>query len=90
MLYLYSKCTFLRRNQKRYTSCMRHTLGVGRPSLGAKLGLADDFLPNFFPVTPPGNGIVVRGYRDLLETGFKVGENSASAKISCRRNFDKK
>ncbi len=53
---------------------MRYTLGAGRPSLGAKLGLPDDFLPNFFPMTPPGNGTVGRGYRDLLETGFKVGE----------------
>jgi hypothetical protein len=49
------------------------------------LGLADDFLPNFFPLTPLGNGTVGRGYRDLLETGFKVGENSPSAKIPCRR-----
>ena len=61
----------------------------GRPSLGAKLGLADDFLPNFFPMTPPGNGTVGRGYRDLLETGFKVVEILPSAKIPCRRNFDK-
>jgi hypothetical protein len=62
----------------------------GRPSLGAKLGLADDFLLNLFPMTPPGNGTVGRGYRDLLETGFKVGENSPSEKIPCRQNFDKK
>ena len=53
-----------------YTSCIRFTLCAGRQSLGAKLGLADDFLPNFFPMTPPGNGTVGRGYRDVLETGF--------------------
>jgi hypothetical protein len=68
---------------------VRYTLGAGRPSLGAKLGLADDFLPNFFPMTPPGNGTVGRGYRDLLETGFKVGENSPSAKTRGWRNFEK-
>ncbi len=71
----------------RYTSCVRYTLGAGRPSLGAKLGLADDFLLNFFPMTPPGNGTVGGGYRDLLETGFKVGENLPSVKIPCRRKF---
>ena len=59
---------------------MLYTLGTGRPSLGAKLGLADDFFPNFFPMTPPDNGTVGRGYRDLLETGFKVGENSPPPK----------
>ncbi len=65
-------------------------LNFGGPSFGAKLRLADDFLPIFFPMTPPGNGPVGRGYRDLLETGFKVGENSPSAKIPCYQNFDKK
>jgi hypothetical protein len=44
-----------------YTSCVRYTLGTGRPSLGAKFGLADDFLPNFFPMTPPGKGTVGNG-----------------------------
>ncbi len=60
---------------------MCYTLGAGRPSFRAKLGLADDFLPNFFPMTPPGNGTVGRGYRDLLENGLK------SAKIRCRQIF---
>ena len=69
---------------------MCYTLRIGGQSFRAKLGLADDFLPNFFPMTPPGNGTVGRGYRDLLETGFKVGENSPLAKIPCRRNFHKK
>ncbi len=64
----------------RYTSCVRYTLCAGRPSLGAKLGLADDFLPNFSPMTPSGNGTVGRGNRDLLETGLNVGKNSSSAK----------
>jgi len=53
----------------------------GRPSLGSKLGLADDFLLNFFPMTPPGNGTVGRGYRVLLATWLK------SAKIRRRRKF---
>ncbi len=75
--------------------CLLRDFVRGRPSLGAKLGLADDFLPrrcflpNFFPMTPPGNGTAGRVYRDFLETGFEVGENSPSAKIPCRRNFDK-
>ncbi len=29
-----------------------------------------------FPITPPGNGNVGLGPRDLSEFGFKVGENS--------------
>ncbi len=72
----------------RYTSCVRYTVGAGRPSLGAKLGLADDFIQKIFLMTLPGDGTVGRGYRNLLETGFKVGENSPSAKIPCRQNFD--
>ena len=47
-----------------------------RPSLGAKLGIPDEFPPNCFPITPPRNGNIGNGYRDLLESGFKVGENS--------------
>ncbi len=35
------------------------------PSLGAKLGLADDFSQKIFPITPPGNGNVGMGPRDL-------------------------
>ncbi len=81
---------FLRRNQNALYFVSALYFVRGRPSLGAKLGLADDFLLNFFPMIPPGNGTVGRGYRDFLETGFKVGENSPSAKIPCRQNFDKK
>ncbi len=53
---------------------MRYTLGTGRPSLGAKLGLADDFLPNFFLMTPPGNGTVGNG---TIETFWKPALKSA-------------
>jgi hypothetical protein len=67
LLYLYSKCVFLRRNQDTLYFVRALYFVRGRPSLGAKLGLADDFLPNFFPMTPPGNGTVGRGYRDLSE-----------------------
>ncbi len=57
---------------------------VGRPSLGAKLGIPDDFPTNCFPITPPGNGNIGSGYRDLFESGFKVGENSSMPKkIAC-------
>jgi hypothetical protein len=45
-------------------------------SLGAKLGLPDEFSQKMFPITPPGNGNVGLGPRDLSEFGFKVGENS--------------
>jgi hypothetical protein len=34
------------------------TLCSGRPSLGAKLGLPDEFSQKMFPITPPGNGNV--------------------------------
>jgi hypothetical protein len=61
----------------RYTLCLRYnTLCTGRPSLGAKFGLADDFPPNIFPMTPSGNGNKGRGSRDLSESGYKVGGNS--------------
>jgi hypothetical protein len=40
------------------------------------LGIPDEFPPNCFPITPPRNGNIGNGYRDLLESGFKVGENS--------------
>ncbi len=63
---------------------------VGRPSLGAKLGIPDDFPPNRLPIIPPGNGNTGSGYRDLLESGFIVGENSPMPKKNRRRNFDKK
>jgi hypothetical protein len=39
------------------------------------LGIPDEFPPNCFPITPPRNGNIGNGYRDLLESSFKVGEN---------------
>ncbi len=53
-----------------------HTLCSTRPSLGAKLGLSDEFTQKMFPITPPGNGNVGLGPRELSESGFKDGENS--------------
>jgi hypothetical protein len=50
----------------------------------------DEFSPNCFPITPPRNGNIGNGYRDLLESGFKVGENSPMPKKMARRNFYKK
>ncbi len=49
---------------------------TGGPSLGAKLGLPDEFSQKMFTITPPGNGNVGLGPRDLSEFGFKVGKNS--------------
>ncbi len=46
-----------------------------RPSLGAKLGIPHEFPPNCFPITQPRNGNIGNGYRDLLESGFKIGKN---------------
>ncbi len=56
------------------------TLCSGGPSLGAKLGLPDEFSQKMFPITPPGNGNVGLGPRDLSEFSFKVGENSPQPK----------
>ncbi len=53
-----------------YTLCGRYTLCDGGPSLGAKLGLSDDFSQYFFLRTSSGNGSVDRGIRDLLESGL--------------------
>jgi hypothetical protein len=56
------------------------TLCYGGPSLGAKLGLPDEFSQKMFPITPPGNGNVVLGPKDLSEFGLKVGKNSPPPK----------
>jgi hypothetical protein len=50
-------------------------LCTGGPSLGAKSGLPDEFSQKMFPKTPPGNGNVGLGPRELSEFGFKVSEN---------------
>ena len=57
------------------------------PSLGAKLGIPDEFSPNCFPITPPRNGNIGNGYRDLLESSFKVGENSPMPKKIWKISF---
>ena len=57
-----------------------YTLCTGGPSLRAKSGLPDEFSQKMFPITPPGNGNVGLGPRDLSEFGFKVGENSPPPK----------
>jgi hypothetical protein len=49
----------------------RYTLCTGGPSR-----LADDFSQKMFPITPPGNGNVGMGPRDLREFGLKVDKNS--------------
>jgi hypothetical protein len=56
------------------------TLCTGEPSLGAKSGLPDEFSQKMFPITPPGNGNVGLGPRELSEFGFKVGQNSPPPK----------
>ncbi len=48
----------------------------------AKSGLPDEFSQKMFPITPPGNGNVGLGPRELSEFGFKVGENSPPPKKS--------
>jgi hypothetical protein len=65
---------FCSKTEKHYTLCS------AGPSLGAKLGLPDEFSQKMFPITPPGNGNVGLGPRDLSEFGFKVGENSLPPK----------
>jgi hypothetical protein len=74
---------FCSKNETHYTLCS------GGPSLAAKLGLPDEFSQKMFPITPPGNGNVGLGPRDLSEFGFKVGENSPPPKKNCRQNFGK-
>jgi hypothetical protein len=51
------------------------------------LGILSEFPPNCFPIAPPRNGNIGNGYKDLLESGFKVGENSPMPKKIARRNF---
>ncbi len=51
------------------------TLCSGGPSLGAKLGLPDEFSQKMFPITPPENMNVGLGPRYLSEFGFEVGKN---------------
>ncbi len=60
-----------------------------RPSLEAKLGIPDEFPPNCFPITPPRNGNIGNVYRDLLESGFKIGENSPMPKKIAGEMFTK-
>jgi hypothetical protein len=52
-------CAFWSETKTRYTFC------TGGPSLEAKLGLVDGFSQKIFPKTPPGNGNVGMGPRDL-------------------------
>ena len=52
-----------------------YTLCTGGPALGAKSGLPDAFSQKMFPITPPGNGNLGLGPRDLSEFGFEVGKN---------------
>ncbi len=53
------------------------------------MGITDEFPPNCFPITPPRNGNIGNGYRDLLESSFKVGENSPMPKKSPGEIFTK-
>ncbi len=65
---------FCSKTKKHYTLCS------AGPSLRAKLGPPDEFYQKMFPITPPGNGNVGLGPRDVSEFGFKVGENSPPPK----------
>jgi hypothetical protein len=66
-----------------------YTLCTGRQSLGAKSGLPDEFSQKMFPITPPGNGNVGLGPRELSEFGFKGGENSPPSKKSPAKFWQK-
>jgi hypothetical protein len=61
---------------------MRFIFCTDGPSLRAKSGLSDEFSHKMFPITPPGNGNVGLGPRDLSEFVFKVDENSPPPKKS--------
>jgi hypothetical protein len=74
-LYLYSICAFFQQNWNALYFVHWWTF-----SLWAKSGLPDEFSQIFFPITPPGNGNVGLGPRELSEFGFKVGENSPPPK----------
>jgi hypothetical protein len=74
--------------ETRYTSCVRYTLCVG-DHLGAKFGIPDEFSPNCFPITPPRNGNIGNGHKDLVESGFKIGENSPIPKKIAGKIFTK-
>ena len=65
---------FCSKTEKHYTLCSAGS------SLGAKLGLPDEFSQKMFPITPPGNGNVGLGPTDLSEFGFKVGRKFAAPK----------
>jgi hypothetical protein len=68
---------------------MPYTFCGGGSYLRAKSGLADDFLLNFFPITPPENRNVARGYRDLGESDFIVSENSPPPKKNTNKFLKK-
>jgi hypothetical protein len=53
------------------------------------LGIPDEFPTNCFPITPPTNGNIGNGYRDLLESGFKIGKNSPMPKKIAGEMFTK-
>jgi hypothetical protein len=72
-LYLYSKLLFCSKTEKHYTLCS------SGPSLGAKLGLPDEFSQKNVPQNTTGNGNVGLGPRDLSKSFLK------SAKIRRRR-----
>ncbi len=53
------------------------------------MGIPDEFPPNCFPITPPRNGNIGNGHKDLLESGFKIGENSPMPKKIAGKIFTK-
>ena len=72
--YLYFKCAFLQQNWKALYLVLSWT--ISRSKIGASWWI----FSKMFPITPPGNGNVGLGPRDLSEFGFKVGENSPPPK----------
>ncbi len=57
-----------------------NSLCTGGPSLGTKLGLADDIFQQIFPHNTIWKWNVGMGPRGFWESGFKVGKNSPLAK----------